>query len=373
MKRYGNLYPQICAKDNLYLAHLNARKGKSHYMEVQAVNADPEHYIDALHGMLVNKTYRTAEYQTKQIYEPKQRTIYKLPYYPDRIVHHAIMQVLQPIWDKQFIYDLYSAIPGKGLHAGSYRLRGFMKDVPNTRYCLKMDIAKYYPSVRHDVLIDQIKHTIKCPDTLWLLEEIIRSPGGETNIPIGNYLSQYFSNIYLSELDHLIKEKHQMKYYIRYCDDAVVLHSDKTVLKELLEELTERLAPMGLHLNKKTQIFPVDARGIDLLGYRHFRGYTLLRTSSARRLKHRLHSITTHPERYDAQTIISSVMSYWGWLQHCNSYNLQQSCLLTRDLQAVMRNAAATLGISNPLENYHDRKYHQATGHRNQHDQKRCC
>lgn len=350
MKRYGNLYPRICAKDNLYQAHLNSRSGKAHYVEVRAVDADPEPYIDALHEMLVTKTYRTAKYRTKQIYEPKQRTIYKLPYYPDRIVHHAIMQVLQPIWDKMFIYDLYSAIPGKGLHRGSYRLREFLKDRPGTRYCLKMDVTKFYPSIRHDVLIDQIKHTIKCPDTLWLLEEIIRSPGGETNVPIGNYLSQYFSNIYLSELDHLIKEKYRMKYYIRYCDDAVVLHSDKAVLRDLLNEITAYLSTLGLQLNKKTQIFPVDSRGIDFLGYRHFRHYTLLRTSSARRLKRRLRSIATHPDRYDAQTIISSVMSYWGWLQHCNSHNLQRACLFTPDVQVIMRTAAATLGIPNPLE-----------------------
>jgi retron-type reverse transcriptase len=239
------------------------------------VDSDPDHFLWDLHNSLKNKTFRTSPYVTKQIYEPKPRIIYKLPYYPDRIVHHAIMNVLQPIWDKTFIYDLYSAIPGKGLHAGSYRLRQFMRDIENTRYCLKFDISKFYPSINHDILVDKIRKKIKCKDTLWLLEEIVRSPGGNTNTPIGNYLSQYFSNIYLSDFDHWIKEEKRMRYYIRYCDDGVILHGNKNTLLKLYADIDNYLSDnLKLTLNPKTKIIDVGKQGIDFLGYRCFRGYT---------------------------------------------------------------------------------------------------
>ncbi|HWQ62916.1 MAG TPA: reverse transcriptase domain-containing protein, partial [Methanospirillum sp.] len=186
MKRFGNLFSQIVDTDNLLTAHLNARRGKSQYGEVQMVNQDPEVFIAEIQRMLISKTFTTSPYELKEIFEPKQRTIYKLPYFPDRVVQHAVMQVIQPIWDKVFIFDLYSAIPGKGLHAGSYRLRKFLKDVPNTQYCLKFDISKFYPSMNHDILLSLVEKKIKCKDTLWLLENVIRSTPG---VPIGNYLS----------------------------------------------------------------------------------------------------------------------------------------------------------------------------------------
>lgn len=209
MKRYGKLFNKIVDLNNIALAHKNAKKGKSHYAKVREVEKDPERYIQ---DILVNKTFTTSKYKTKLIHEPKERIIYKLPYFPDRIIHHAIMNVIQPIWDKVFIYDLYSAIPGKGLHAGISRLRQFLKDRENTQYCLKFDIKNFYPSISHDILFELVRRKIKCKDTLWLLEDIIRSPGGNKNLPIGNYLSQYFGNIYLNWFDHWLKEEKGMKY-----------------------------------------------------------------------------------------------------------------------------------------------------------------
>lgn len=350
MKRYGNLFSRIVDPQNLYRAHLNARRGKAYYQEVRMVDADPDHYVQAIHDLLISKSFRTSEYQTKEIYEPKQRTIYKLPYFPDRIVHHAIMQVLQPIWDKTFIFDLYSAIPGKGLHSGSYRLRSFLQDRENSKYCLKFDISKFYPSTRHDVLVEIIRQKIKCRDTLWLLEEIVRSPGGDTNVPIGNYLSQYFSNLYLSPFDHWLKEEKRMRYYVRYCDDGVILHRDKKALHDLKDEIAGYLQGIGLTLNRKTQVFPVDSRGIDFLGYRCFRNYVLLRKSSARNFKHKIRAIEQNHNHLRPDAIISSVMSYAGWLQHCNAYHLMQQYVLKNPhLLAICDEAAADLGINNPV------------------------
>lgn len=329
MKRHGNLYNYIIDIDNLRLAHINARKGKTQYSAVKLVDYDVDSYMWQLHDMLGNKSFHTSQYTTKQIYEPKQRTIYKLPYFPDRIVHHAIMNVLQPIWDKTFIYDLYSAIPGKGLHAGSYRLRQFLRDEQNTQYCLKFDISKFYPSINHDILLEMISKKIKCKDTMWLLEDIIRSPGGSTNVPIGNYLSQYFSNLYLSKFDHWLKEDKGMKYYIRYCDDGVILHKDKQFLKGMKKEIEGYMSDnLKLTINPKTTILKVNRQGVDFLGYKCFRNYTLLRKSSAKNFKHKISIIQKHHRKMCPSHITSSIMSYTGWLNHCESRNLLNKYIL---------------------------------------------
>lgn len=353
MKRHGNLFCKITDPKNIALAHNLAKRGKSRYAEVQMVNKDPEKYFQEIQESLVNHSFSTSPYATKRIYEPKERLIYKLPYYPDRIVHHAVMNVIQPIWDKIFIYDLYSAVPGKGLHRGSYRLRQFLKDTNNTQYCLKFDIQKYYPSVVHEILFDLIKRKIKCSDTLWLLQEIITSVEGTKNIPIGNYLSQYFGNIYLNWFDHWIKENLGMQYYIRYCDDGVILSQDKTSLNELKDIMTDYLENhLELTLNKKTRIFPVDSTGIDFLGYRHFRNYTLLRKSSAARFKKKIYHIEMHHESMNPQSIISSIMSYVGWLKHCDSYHLANKYIYQNlPILEIVDDAAKKIDIKNPLLN----------------------
>jgi len=354
MKRYGSLFQKIVDPDNIRLAHKNAKKGKSHYSEVLEVERNPEQHIREIQDMLINKTFTTAKYRTKIIHEPKTRIIYKLPYFPDRIIHHAVMNVIQHIWDKVFIYDLYSAIPGKGLHKGVLKLRHFMRDDENTRYCLKFDIRNFYPSVNHDVLIGLVKRKIKCKDTLWLLENIIRSPGGGENIPIGNYLSQYFGNIYLNWFDHWLKEEKQMKYYIRYCDDGVILHKSKEVLNNLLEEIEIYLGEnLQLKLNPKTQIFPVDTRGIDFLGYRSFRDYTLLRKSSATRFKRKIRFIERNYVKLEPQYIISSVMSCCGWIKFCDGHHLLRIHILENEsILEIIDESSKILNINNPLQNF---------------------
>jgi retron-type reverse transcriptase len=351
MKRYGNLYQRIIAPENITLAHHNAKKGKGHYAEVQMVERDIDGYLGQVHQILRDKTFHTAPYRKKIVFDSgKLREIYKLPYFPDRIVHHAMMNILQPIWDRTFIYDCYSAVPGKGIHTGLARLHRFMKDETKTQYCLKFDIRHYYPSVRHDILMGIIERTIKCPDTLWLLEDIVRSPGGETNIPIGNYLSQYFANTYMNGFDHWIKEVKGLKYYIRYSDDGVILHESKAYLHYLLEEIREYFGSLCLELNPKTQIFPVDKRGVDFLGYRSFRSYTLLRKSSARKLRERIRLIESDYEHLSPLFVVSCVMSYMGWIKHCNGHNLVRKYISTNDrLNVALNRACENLQIKNPL------------------------
>ena len=347
MKRHGNLYGRICSMENLQLAHINARRGKSHYQEVQRINKDPEKYLGLLQASLIDKTYNTSPYKVMHVFEPKRRIIYKLPYYPDRIAHHAIMNVLQPLWDRTFIDDVYSAIPGRGLHTGILRLRKFLKDVPGTQYCLKFDISSFYPTVDHEILLELVKHKIKCKDTLWLLEEIVRSPGGNKNIPIGNYLSQYFAQIYLTPLDRWIKEDLRMRYYIRYGDDGIILYSDRPRLKELLTEIAIFMKDrLNLTINPKSRVYPVDSTGIDFLGYITHRDHTLLRPKAVKRFKKRIHHIEQNYTTIEPQTIISSVMSYLGWVGFCNGYNLQKKYLINNDkIICILNNAADELRI----------------------------
>ncbi|MFA7175256.1 MAG: hypothetical protein WC340_17920 [Kiritimatiellia bacterium] len=166
MKRHGNLYQDIISRENLCEAYRTAKKGKSRMSSVRKFEKDVDGNLDTIRESLAAKTFVTSQYQTKEIYEPKKRTIYVLPFAPDRIVQHALMHVIEPIWEDLFIYDSYACRAGKGVHAGSIRA---MEYVRKYRYCLKCDISKFYPSVQHNIIFDIVTHKIKCIDTLWLL------------------------------------------------------------------------------------------------------------------------------------------------------------------------------------------------------------
>lgn len=284
MKRFGNLYPQIYDIKNIGLAHKNAKRGKAHYSEVKKIEANPEKYFLEIQRMLRDKTFRNSPYEKfTKVDRGKEREIFKLPYFPDRIIHHCIMQILEPIWVKTLITDTYSSLKGRGIHKGVNRIKKALQDKRGTKYCLKLDVRKFYPSIDHSVLKGIIKRKIKDLDVLWLLDEIIDSVEG---VPIGNYLSQYFGNLYLSGLDHWLKENRKCKYVFRYCDDIVILHHNKRFLGWLRKEIEYYLkVNLNLALKSNWQIFSVDVRGIDFLGYRFFHDYTLLRKSIAKRFK----------------------------------------------------------------------------------------
>lgn len=271
--------------------------------------------------MLRDKMFRNSEYEVfTKMDSGKERKISKLPYFPDRIVHHCVMQILEPIWMKTFIADTYAALKGRGIHKGVRRVKSALRDRENTQYCLKFDVRKFYPSINHNVLKAIICRKIKDPGVLWLLDEIIDSAEG---VPIGNYLSQYFGNLYLAYFDHWMKEEKSCKYYFRYCDDVVVLHSDKEFLHALFRDVEHYLAVnLKLIIKGNYQIFPVDKRGIDFLGYRFFHDYVLLRKSIAQRFKAKMLYIKQNWRQMKPISIIGSVMSYRGWLQHGNCLNL---------------------------------------------------
>lgn len=310
MKRISNLYDKIISVENLKIADENAQKGKKNQYGVKLHNKNQEKNILHLHNVLKNKEYKTSTYSIFKVFEPKERDVYRLPFFPDRITHHAIMNILEPIFVSIFTNDTYSCIKGKGIHAASKKLKKSLKDVHSTKYCLKLDIKKFYPNVDHNVLKHLIRKKIKDTDLLWLLDEIIDSAEG---LPIGNYLSQYFANFYLTYFDHWIKEEKSIKYYFRYADDIVVLSDDKQSLHELLFEIKEYLSlKLKLTVKHNYQIFPVSSRGIDFVGYVHFHTHTLLRKSIKKRFARAL--FKNKPK--------SSISSYLGWTKHCDSKHL---------------------------------------------------
>ena len=347
MKRYGDLYSNVWDLDNIREAHKNAKRGKSHYKEVQIVEADRERYFIEIQKMLKNKTFRNSPYETFiKNDKGKERVIFKLPYFPDRIVQHCIMQVLEPIWMKTFIKDTYSSLKGRGIHEGVKRIKKALEDTANTKYCLKMDVRKFYPSIDHTVLKAVIRAKIKDSDMLWLLDEIIDSTEG---VPIGNYLSQYFGNLYLSRLDHWLKEEQGCKYYFRYCDDMVVLHSSKERLSELRKSIEEYLKDMKLTLKDNWQVFPVDARGVDFLGYRFFHSHTLLRKSTAQRFKNKVLYIKHNWKHMPPTNIINSIMSYHGWMKWADCYNLRSE-YINKDTHKIIKIISEENEITNPLK-----------------------
>lgn len=301
--------------DNLLLADKKASKGKSSQYGVIVHAKNREANLLLLHDMLKNKTYQTSAYTTFTICEPKEREVFRLPYFPDRITHHAVMNVLEPVFTAMFTADTYSCIKGKGIHAAAFALRRALRDESATKYCLKLDIKKFYPSIDHAVLKQLLRRKFKDKDLLWLLDEIIDSTDG---IPIGNYLSQYFANFYLTYFDHWLKEVRRVRYYFRYADDLVILSGDKKYLHALLHEIKDYLAT-NLHLSVKDnyQVFPIAARSIDFVGYRFYHTHTLLRKSIKQAFARMLKS-----RKNDA-----SIASYNGWIKHCDGKHLLKTLL----------------------------------------------
>lgn len=246
--------------NNILYADEKARKGKLHSYGVKHHDRNRERNLHKLQDALTNLTYKTSEYSLFTIHEPKERLIYRLPYFPDRIAHHTLMNYLEPIWEKIFIAHTYACRKNKGIHKAAQDIKKVLrKDVVNTQYCLKLDIKKFYPSIDHEILKSIVRRKIKDTKVLKLLDEIIDSAPG---VPIGNYLSQYFANLYLAYFDHWIKECKKIKYYFRYADDIVIFSKNKESLHTLIKDIIEYLnINLKLTVKSNYQVFPLDSIG----------------------------------------------------------------------------------------------------------------
>lgn len=304
MKRKTNLYEKIISLESLKEADKFARRGKQKQYGVQKHIENETENINNLNELLKHRKFITSEYNNFEIFVPKHRIIARLPFYPDRILHHSIILQIGDILVKTFNSNTYSCIKNRGIYKASFDLRKALQDDKHNKYCLKLDVKKFYENVDHDILKSMLRKKFKDKDLLNLLDEIIDS--NEVGLPLGSLLSQYLANFYLCYLDHHIKQKLRVKDYYRYMDDFVILSNDKNELHFILSEIREYLKTLNLEIKNNYQVFPVEIRGIDFVGFVHRKNYTLLRKTIKQRYKKSKNKI-----------------NHWSWLKHCNSVNLR--------------------------------------------------
>jgi retron-type reverse transcriptase len=341
MKRYGNLYPQIIEFENILLAARKAQKGKRFRENVLAFNYDLERELVQLQNQLETKTYHPGNYRTFYIKEPKSRLISAAPY-RDRVVHHALCNIIVPIFERTFIHNSYANRVGFGTHRALKRFTQFAR---SSRYVLQCDIKKYFPSIDHSILKTLIRRKLKCKDTLWLIDTIIDNsneqipviehfPGDDLltplqrkrGLPIGNLTSQFFANCYLDSFDHFVKEQLKVKKYVRYVDDFALFHDDWQFLAEARIAIEEYLAKLRLKIHPiKSQLFETK-HGANFLGFRIFPDRIRVRTENLRRAKRRLKRLQADyaDGKIDWLYVSQSLQSWVAHLDHGDTWQLRK-------------------------------------------------
>lgn len=303
MKRHGKLWDKLISWDNLVLAAHKAQRGKRDRVSVQGFNFDQERQLLQLQQDLAEQSYLPGNFRTHWVTEPKKRMISVAPY-RDRVIHHALMNLLEQILDQHFHPDSYACRKEKGTLAAVNRLQ---KKMNQYNYALQCDIKKFFPSIDHEIMKETFRRLIKDKKILWLMDMIVDSsneqPGelawfaGDNlftpaehrkGLPIGNLTSQWFANWYLNGLDHFITSTLGLGAYVRYCDDFIVLHNDKEILRESLEQIEEYLEEFRLKLHpNKLFIRPV-RYGITFVGYRTWPTHKILKKTNIRKFRRRL-------------------------------------------------------------------------------------
>jgi retron-type reverse transcriptase len=328
MKRYGMLYEKIYDFNNLLEAFKKARKGKRYRNEVLQYAANLEENLINLQNQLIWQTYEPSRCNEFIVHEPKKRII-SAPQFKDRVLHHAIYKIINPIFERIFIYDSYACRVGKGTHAGADRLTRFIRMHDSHAYCLKGDISKYFAGIDHETLKMILRKKIKCTKTLWLLDKIIDFNGEPTGLGLGALTSQLFANIYLNELDYYIKQVLLVRHYIRYMDDFIIVSDSKEEMHMIRGDIENFLwTHLKLKTNQKTQIFPI-SQGINFLGYRIWPNHRLIRKSSIKRIKRKLKRFSN--DYRDGLISISQIypilVSWLGHISHADSYGIRKKVL----------------------------------------------
>lgn len=340
MKRYGNLWPQIIAFENLLLSTRNAQRGKRFRENVLAFNYHLESELLRLHHDLKTQTYRPGKYQTFQVWEPKPRLISAAPY-RDRVVHHALCNVIAPIFESSFIFDSYANRLGFGTHRA---LRRFTQFARSSRYVLQCDVRKYFPSIDHAILKHLIRRKIKCVDTLWLIDTIIDGSNEQDpvieyfqgddfltplqrrrGLPIGNLTSQFFANIYLNGFDHYVKEQLKATKYLRYVDDFALFSDDWHYLAEARQAIEDYLGILRLKIHPvKSQLFET-SYGATFVGFRVLPDRIRVRNDSLRRARQRFKRLKK-AYAYDHLSfdrLTQMVRSWAAHLKHGDTWRLR--------------------------------------------------
>jgi len=339
MKRYGNLWDKLISWENLVLASRKAQRGKRSKHCVQRFNFDQERQLLHLQKDLQEGTYRPGKFTTHWIYEPKKRMISAAPY-RDRVVHHALMNILEPILDRHFHPDNYACRKAKGTHASANRLQRLMQ---RYKYALQCDIEKFFPSIDHLVLKSAFRRLIKDKNVLWLMDSIVDTSNYQEpqlawfegdnlftpfdrrkGLPIGNLTSQWFANWFLNDLDHFITSRLAIGAYVRYCDDFILLHNDRQLLKKAVGKIRHYLVARRLRLHThKLFVRPVSA-GLTFVGYRIWPTHRLLRKDNIKRFRRRLRWIKNAYSigMIDWQDVKLRLDSWLGHAKHADTKKL---------------------------------------------------
>jgi len=334
MKSYKGLWGKYLSKDNYDVAVRNAcrrKSSKKHRKQSKYLKEHSDEEWEYFYKYASN--FKNAFHTPIEIYDGIQRKkrIIIVPTMNEQVVHHMIINVLKPIFMKGMYEHSYGSLPDRGGHKGKKAIEKWISnDVPNVKYCLKMDIRKYFDSIPHDILISKLSKLIKDEKFLSVILEIISVQ--EQGIPLGFYTSQWIANWYLQDLDHYIKEELHAKHYIRYMDDMVVLGSNKKKLHIIRYEVEKYLENnLGLQLKSNWQVFRFDytkqgkhfGRDLDFMGFRFFRGRTILRRRLAYKLVRKSRRIKKKPLKsvYDCK----QMLAYLGWLDCTNTYKMYKT------------------------------------------------
>ncbi len=316
-KRFGYLYEQIYEWNNLLNAFQKAKKGKINKKEVLEFEYDLETNLIELQNLLQKQKYRFSGYETFKIYEPKERTISCAPF-RDRVIHHAICNIINPILDKNIISDSYACRKGKGLHKAIRRGFYFYQ---NNQYCYKFDVSKYYYTIDHEILMKMLRKKFKDKKLLDFFSQLLSTYqtdgeyyfpfanddifdyGRHRGLPIGNLTSQIFANFYLSELDHFCKEQLHQRCYIRYMDDILIFSNNKEELKELRKMVERKLVESRLKIHPDKNIISQTKYGINFLGFRYINNCIKLQNRNLVRFKRNLKKRTINNMSVDEQIL----------------------------------------------------------------------
>ena len=346
MKTYTKLYDKICSRDNLHLAFLKARKRKSRRKDVREFEENLDKNLQRLNQELITETYRPQRLTTFILHDPKTRKISKSDF-RDRVVHHALCNLIEPIFEKRFIFDSYANRKGKGTSAALRRVHQFKRKVSKNGtkvdkkfnnnyvrgYVLKADIQHYFDTVNHQILSGILSKKIRDQKVMHLIGIILanyKTSQLGKGMPLGNLTSQFFANVYLNELDYFVKHSLKAKYYLRYVDDFIIFHERREVLKEYKEQINNFLREkleLELHPNK-SKIIPL-AKGLGYVGYRIFYYFIILRKRNIKKINSKLQEMgELYKNGLISKETINSTMNGWfGYMNGSNTYTLQQNIL----------------------------------------------
>lgn len=284
MKRIGYLYEQMLNKKFISYCYNEAIRGKRKRRDVKKLNKDD--CVNKIYEMIKNENFVPSKPYNKIIEDHsshKERVISVVPFFPDGVIQTMCVEVLKPILLKNMYPWSCASVPNRGILKVIKRTKILLKNKKNTKYCLKIDIRHYYPSVNHDILMQKLEHKIKDKKFLNFIRMIIDSYN-EVGLPIGYYLSQWLSNFFLEDIDWFIHHDKRTKGHIRYMDDITIYGSNKRKLRKFLLDLNEKIKENDLELKSNYQIFPTNVRGVDFVGYRFYHDHITLRRRNSLRL-----------------------------------------------------------------------------------------